>query len=142
MKRKLRLLGAILLLSWTSFSQTVTNNPTEYDSIVIIPHFIAVQIAEDLVRYDECKEVLSTSLDLLDIANEKMSKQELIISEAGQQYMFCQDQVEAQKQQIDIYKAGLSDLNNKNESLKKQRNIFGGVSAGAVLSAILLIFIK
>lgn len=94
------------------------------------------------MRYDECKEVLSTSLDLLDIANEKMSKQELIISEAGQQYMFCQDQVEAQKQQIDIYKAGLSDLNNKNESLKKQRNIFGGVSAGAVLSAILLIFIK
>ena len=142
MKAKLPIFAFTLLLSLTSFSQRDTNKKSVADSVLIIPYATAQLIAEDLIRYDECKEVLATSLDLLDLANEKIHKQEMIIFEAGKQYMLCQEQVAMQNEQITIYKAGLADLNKKNDSLKKQRNWLGGSAIAAILSTVLVIFIR
>lgn len=123
----------------TSFSQNATSKT---DSVLILPYSVALQVAEDLVRYDECKEVLAASFDLLDIANEKISTQQKIIDESTIQYVLCRDQVKTQQEQSQIFKDGLIDLNNQNESLKKQRNLFGAGFGAAILTTILVLFIK
>tara|TARA_S200002703_G_C3730484_1_gene224530 strand:- start:17 stop:436 length:420 start_codon:yes stop_codon:yes gene_type:complete len=139
MRKKLFILGTTLLLSLTSFSQKDTN---KVDSVLILPYSIAVQVAEDLVRYDECKEVLATSLELLDIANEKMYTQQLIIDESTIKYVLCRDQVDLEQEQSKVLKKSLADLSKQNKSLKNQRNLFGAGAGAAILTTILVLFIK
>lgn len=139
MKKKLAILSATLLLSLTSFSQQGTN---KIDSVLVLPYSVALQVAEDLVRYDECKEVLATSLELLDIANEKIKLQKELMDESTIKYVLCRDQVSLQKDQTKILRTGLSDLQAQNESLKKQRNLFGAGAGAAILTTILVLFIK
>ena len=126
-----------MLLTLTSFSQTVTN-----DSVVVIPLQTALQIAEDLVKYDECVEVLHTTNELLDLANEKIAKQDTIITESLTTYMLCRNQVGVQDEQIDIYKAGLATLNAENIKLKKGIKWLGGITLATTLTAVLVLFIK
>ena len=139
MRKKLFILGTTLLLSLTSFSQKDTN---KVDSVLILPYSIAVQVAEDLVRYDECKEVLATSLELLDIANEKIYTQQLIIDESTIKYVLCRDQVDLEQEQSKVLKKSLADLSKQNKSLKNQRNLFGAGAGAAILTTILVLFIK
>jgi hypothetical protein len=58
--KKLILLISFLILSWNTFSQTATTNPsqgTKTDSTqVCLPTPIARQVAKDLIRLDGCKE--------------------------------------------------------------------------------------
>lgn len=139
MKKKLAILSATILLSLTSFSQ---NAISKEDSVLVLPYSVAIQVAEDLVRYDECKEVLATSLDLLNIANEKISTQNDLIDQTTIKYVLCRDQVALQQEQSQIFKDGLSDLAEQNKSLKMQRNIFGAGAGVAILTTILVLFIK
>ena len=139
MRKKLFILGTTLLLSLTSFSQKDTN---KVDSVLVLPYSIAVQVAEDLVRYDECKEVLATSLELLDIANEKIYTQQLIIDESTIKYVLCRDQVDLEQEQSKVLKKSLADLSKQNKSLKNQRNLFGAGAGAAILTTILVLFIK
>ena len=130
-------LSVLLSLTLTSFSQTVTR-----DSVVVLPVTIALQIAEDLVKYDECVEVLHATDELLDLANQKINKQDTIIMESLSVYMLCRAQVEAQDQQITIYKDGLSALNAKNKRLKSGMKWLGGAAIVSTLTAVLLLFIN
>ena len=126
-----------MLLTLTSFSQTVTN-----DSVVVIPLQTALQIAEDLVKYDECVEVLHTTNELLDLANEKIAKQDTIITESLTTYMLCRNQVGAQDQQLTIFKDGLATLNEENKRLKSGMKWLGGAAIVSTLTAVLVLFIK
>mgnify|MGYP003647435261 CR=1 FL=1 len=126
-----------MLLTLTSFSQTVTN-----DSVVVIPLQTALQIAEDLVKYDECVEVLHTTNELLNLANKKIAKQDTIITESLTTYMLCRTQVGTQDQQLTIFKDGLATLNEENERLKGGIKWLGGATIVSTLTAVLVLFIK
>ena len=121
----------------TSFSQTDTS-----DSVVTLPYTTALKIAEDLVKYDECTEVLQATIELLDLANQKITKQDTIIMESLSTYMLCRTQVGAQDQQLTIYKDGLTALNAENERLKSGMKWLGGAAIVSTLTAVLVLFIK
>jgi len=77
--KKLILLISFLTLSWNTFSQTATTQPskeTKTDSTqVCLPTPIARQVAKDLIRLDGCKEEIklleSKVISLQDIAKVK-----------------------------------------------------------------------
>lgn len=70
--KKLILLTSFLILSWNTFSQTVTTVPSQEiksdTTQVCLPTPIARQVAKDLIRLDGCKE----ELKLLDAKIDKL----------------------------------------------------------------------
>ena len=124
----------------TSFSQTDTKN--NEDSVVVLPYNTAKQIAEDLVKYDQCTEILDYTYLLLDLANQKIAKQDSLMNQSAQKSILCRKQVNAQTQQITIYVTGLEDLQRQNEKLKRNQRWLGAGCGAAILTTILVLFIR
>jgi|TARA_R110000744_G_scaffold28044_4_gene67989 hypothetical protein len=124
----------------TSFSQTDTKN--NEDSVVVLPYNTAKQIAEDLVKYDQCTEILDYTYLLLDLANQKIAKQDSLMHQSTQKSILCRKQVNAQTQQITIYVTGLEDLQRQNEKLKRNQRWLGAGCGAAILTTILVLFIR
>jgi len=124
----------------TSFSQTdIKNNE---DSVVVLPYNIAQQIAEDLIKYDQCTEILNLTNESLELANEKIAKQDSLIQQSTQKSILCRKQVDVQSQQLSIYVTGLEDLQKQNEKLKRNQRWLGAGCGAAILTTILVLFIK
>jgi hypothetical protein len=124
----------------TSFSQTdIQNNE---DSVVVLPYSIAQQIAEDLIKYDQCVEMFDYTYLLLELANEKIAKQDSLIQQSTQKSVLCRKQVDAQTQQITVYVTGLEQLQKQNEKLKRNQRWLGAGLGATVLTTILVLFIK
>lgn len=124
----------------TSFSQTVTKSNS--DSVVVLPYNIAQQIAEDLIKYDHCKDILDWTNRSLDLANEKIAKQDSLIQQSTEKSILCRKQVDAQSQQITIYVTGLEELQKQNEKLKRNQRWLGAGLGATVLTTILVLFIN
>jgi hypothetical protein len=133
-------LSVLLSLTLTSFSQTDTKN--NEDSVVVLPYSIAQQIASDLVKYDQCVEMFDYTNVLLDLANQKIAKQDSLIQQSTQKSLLCRKQVDAQTQQITIYVTGLENLQKENEKLKRNQRWLGAGLGATVLTTILVLFIK
>jgi len=133
-------LSVLLSLTLTSFSQTDTKN--NEDSVVVLPYSIAQQIAADLVKYDQCVETFDYTNLLLDLANQKIAKQDSLIQQSTQKSLLCRKQVDAQTQQITIYVTGLENLQKENEKLKRNQRWLGAGLGATVLTTILVLFIK
>lgn len=133
-------MSVLLSLTLTSFSQTDTKN--NEDSVVVLPYNTAKQIAEDLVKYDQCTEILDYTHLLLDLANQKIAKQDSLMHQSAQKSILCRKQVNAQTQQITIYVTGLEDLQRQNEKLKRNQRWLGAGCGAAILTTILVLFIK
>jgi Trk K+ transport system NAD-binding subunit len=140
MKKSLTILSVLLSLTLTSFSQTdIKNNE---DSVVVLPYNIAQQIAEDLIKYDQCTEILNLTNESLELANEKIAKQDSLIQQSTQKSILCRKQVDVQSQQLSIYVTGLEDLQKQNEKLKRNQRWLGAGCGAAILTTILVLFIK
>ena len=133
-------MSVLLSLTLTSFSQTDTKN--NEDSVVVLPYNTAKQIAEDLVKYDQCTEILDYTYLLLDLANQKIAKQDSLMNQSAQKSILCRKQVNAQTQQITIYVTGLEDLQRQNEKLKRNQRWLGAGCGAAILTTILVLFIR
>lgn len=133
-------MSVLLSLTLTSFSQTDTKN--NEDSVVVLPYNTAKQIAEDLVKYDQCTEILDYTYLLLDLANQKIAKQDSLMHQSTQKSILCRKQVNAQTQQITIYVTGLEDLQRQNEKLKRNQRWLGAGCGAAILTTILVLFIR
>lgn len=133
-------MSVLLSLTLTSFSQTDTKN--NEDSVVVLPYSIAQQIASDLVKYDQCVEMFDYTNVLLDLANQKIAKQDSLIQQSTQKSLLCRKQVDAQTQQITIYVTGLENLQKENEKLKRNQRWLGAGLGATVLTTILVLFIK
>jgi len=133
-------LSVLLSLTLTSFSQTDTQN--NEDSVVVLPYSTAQQIAEDLIKYDQCVEMFDYTYLLLELANEKIAKQDSLIQQSTQKSILCRKQVNAQTQQITVYVTGLEDLQRQNEKLKRNQRWLGAGLGATVLTTILVLFIK
>mgnify|MGYP003678530309 FL=1 len=133
-------MSVLLSLTLTSFSQTDTKN--NEDSVVVLPYNTAKQIAEDLVKYDQCTEILDYTHLLLDLANQKIAKQDSLMHQSTQKSILCRKQVNAQTQQITIYVTGLEDLQRQNEKLKRNQRWLGAGCGAAILTTILVLFIR
>ena len=133
-------MSVLLSLTLTSFSQTDTKN--NEDSVVVLPYSIAQQIASDLVKYDQCVEMFDYTNALLDLANQKIAKQDSLIQQSTQKSLLCRKQVDAQTQQITIYVTGLENLQKENEKLKRNQRWLGAGLGATVLTTILVLFIK
>jgi len=133
-------LSVLLSLTLTSFSQTDTQN--NEDSVVVLPYSTAQQIAEDLIKYDQCVEMFDYTYLLLELANEKIAKQDSLIQHSTEKSILCRKQVNAQSQQINIYVTGLEDLQRQNEKLKRNQRWLGAGCGAAILTTILVLFIK
>ena len=140
MKKILTILSVLLLLTSTSFSQTDTRSSE--DSVVVLPYNIAQQIAEDLIKYDHCTEILDWTNRALDLANEKIAKQDSLIKQSTEKSILCRKQVDAQSQKINIYVTGLEDLQKQNEKLKRNQRWLGAGCGAAILTTILVLFIR
>jgi len=140
MKKSLMILSVLLSLTLTSFSQTDTQN--NEDSVVVLPYSTAQQIAEDLIKYDQCVEMFDYTYLLLELANEKIAKQDSLIQQSTQKSILCRKQVNAQTQQITVYVTGLEDLQRQNEKLKRNQRWLGAGLGATVLTTILVLFIK
>ena len=133
-------MSVLLSLTLTSFSQTDTKN--NEDSVVVLPYNIAQQIAEDLIKYDQCTEILNLTNESLELANEKIAKQDSLIQQSTQKSILCRKQVDVQSQQLSIYVTGLEDLQKQNEKLKRNQRWLGAGCGAAILTTILVLFIK
>ena len=133
-------MSVLLSLTLTSFSQTDTKN--NQDSVVVLPYNIAQQIAADLIKYDQCVEMFDYTNILLDLANQKIAKQDSLIQQSTQKSLLCRKQVDAQTQQITIYVTGLENLQKENEKLKRNQRWLGAGLGATVLTTILVLFIK
>ena len=133
-------MSVLLSLTLTSFSQTDTQN--NEDSVVVLPYSTAQQIAEDLIKYDQCVEMFDYTYLLLELANEKIAKQDSLIQQSTQKSILCRKQVNAQTQQITVYVTGLEDLQRQNEKLKRNQRWLGAGLGATVLTTILVLFIK
>lgn len=140
MKKSLMILSVLLSLTLTSFSQTDTQN--NEDSVVVLPYNTAQQIAEDLIKYDQCVEMFDYTYLLLELANEKIAKQDSLIQQSTQKSVLCRKQVNAQTQQITVYVTGLEDLQRQNEKLKRNQRWLGAGCGAAILTTILVLFIR
>ena len=109
---------------------------------MVLPYSIAQQIAEDLIKYDQCVEMFDYTYLLLELANEKIAKQDSLIQQSTQKSVLCRKQVDAQTQQITVYVTGLEQLQKQNEKLKRNQRWLGAGLGATVLTTILVLFIK
>lgn len=79
----------LMLLSWSSFSQSVTNQ----DSIVIIPKTVATEIAKDLIRLDKADSINTILNRQLELETRKVTLKDQMISN-------LEDIVANQKEQL------------------------------------------
>ena len=78
----------------------------------------------------------------LDLANEKIAKQDSLIQQSTEKSILCRKQVDAQSQQITIYVTGLEELQKQNEKLKRNQRWLGAGLGATVLTTILVLFIN
>jgi len=148
MKTKLKTLAVTLLLSLTAFSQTDTTSlgrkpiTVSNDSVLCLPIETARLIVVDLLRLDQCVEVLAATEEVLILSMEKNETQSLIIKEKEIQYEACREQVQTLNKKIDTYDESNKRLAEKNRKLKNTNIAL--IATTGVMSAILatLLLIK
>ena len=75
----------------TAFSQTdttITNKSQTQstDSVICLPLNVARQIAVDLIKYDECVEIVATQTEYIHLLEKRSIVQDSIIQEQKTQY--------------------------------------------------------
>ncbi len=132
----------------TAFSQTDTTSlgrkpiTVSNDSVLCLPIETARLIVVDLLRLDQCVEVLAATEEVLILSVEKNETQSLIIKEKEIRYEACREQVQTLNKKIDTYDESNKRLAEKNRKLKNTNIAL--IATTGVMSAILatLLLIK
>lgn len=139
MVTKLNLLGIILLLSLTTFSQKDTSK-------IILPYHIAKLVAIDLVQGDSVKAELTQTKQILQVTQDKVKAQDTIIVSFEKKDILHKSEVQILGLKEEIYKEKIKELKSTNDGLVRKNNrlkttaqILGGGLIGTL--AVLFAFI-
>lgn len=139
MVTKLNLLGIILLLSLTTFSQKDTSK-------IILPYHIAKLVAIDLVQGDSVKAELTQTKQILQVTQDKVKAQDTIIVSFEKKDILHKSEVQILGLKEETYKEKIKELKSTNDGLVRKNNrlkttaqILGGGLIGTL--AVLFAFI-
>jgi 3-dehydroquinate synthetase len=142
MVTKLNLLGIILLLSLTTFSQKDTSK-------IILPYHVAKLVAIDLVQGDSVKAELIQTKQILQVTQEKIKAQDTIIVSFEKKEILHKSEIkilglkeETHKEKIKELKSTNEDLVKKNNRLKTTAQMLGGGLIGTLAILVAFIAIK
>jgi 3-dehydroquinate synthetase len=142
MVTKLNLLGIILLLSLTTFSQKDTSK-------IILPYHIAKLVAIDLVQGDSAKAELIQTKQILQVTQEKVKAQDTVIVSFEKKDILHKSEVQILGLKEETYKENIKDLKSTNEGLVRKNNrlkttaqILGGGLIGTLAVLVAFIAIK
>ena len=130
--KKLLLLTSFLILSWNTFSQTATTQPSTVKSDttkVCLPTPIARQVAKDLIRLDGCKEEIKLLESKIDKMQDISKVKDIMLGmyeEKDKNNQFIINQFELQTQQ---YEKLTNDLTKEVKS-KRRSTVFWKIATG------------
>jgi hypothetical protein len=147
MIKRLKILVSILPLSLIAFSQTdttITNKglTKSTDSVLCLPLNVARQIAVDLIKYDECVEIVATQTEHIHLLEKRSIVQDSIIQEQKTQYTACREQTTVLTKKVEIYDESNRTLTEQNRKLKNKNTALGLLTGIAVSVAVTLSIIK
>lgn len=128
--KKLLILIGILLLSWTAFSQNVTDI-----NIIRIPYYAAKNIAKDLIKLDSSVELLKLTEQKLNLTESKVKAKDSIIKVFSIKESNYLSIIELEKYSTKLYKNQYNILQKENNKIKakiKINNIIGGLAFSIV----------
>lgn len=138
---KYKLLAIILLLSLTSFSQTVTNNKSVVDTCKItLPCEIARKVAIDLVKGDSARAELAATQHLLEVTETKVLVRDQVIDLYITKEQNYSQQIDLYKQKENKYVETVTGLGRDNKKLKRGVKVLG-TTAGVLLVTTFLGFL-
>ncbi len=139
MVKKYKILVTLLLLSYTTFSQTDTNR-------ICLPYDIVQKISIELVQKDSLEKELQETQTLMVLYKSKISIQDSTISILEQKEVNYLNQIDNLTIQDSLHTEEVSrlkkeniDLSEKNKNLKITTKILGGGLLGALTALILLL---
>ena len=142
--KKLMLLISFLILTWNTFSQTDTTQPSqviETDTTqVCLPTPIARQVAKDLIRLDGCKEEVKLLESKIDKLKDVTKVKDIMIElhedkNKNNEYIIRQIEL-----QINQYEELTNDLNKEIKTQKSKTFLWKiGTFVGILTSTYLLI---
>ena len=129
----------LLLLNYTTFSQTDTSN-------ICLPYEIIQKISIELIQKDSLDRELQETQTLITVYKGKISLQDSTISTLEQKEINYLNQINNLSLQDSLHtkevsrlKKENSDLSEKNKNLKTTTKILGGGLLGAIVALILFI---
>jgi len=139
MVKKSAIFVILLLLSYTTFSQTDTNR-------ICLPYDIVQKISIELVQKDSLEKELQETQTLMVLHKSKISIQDSTISILEQKEVNYLDQIDNLTMQDSLHTEEVSrlkeeniDLSEKNKNLKITTKILGGGLLGALTALILFL---
>ena len=139
MVKKSAIFVILLLLSYTTFSQTDTNR-------ICLPYDIVQKISIELVQKDSLEKELQETQTLIVLYKSKISIQDSTISILEQKEVNYLDQIDNLTMQDSLHTEEVSrlkkeniDLSEKNKNLKITTKILGGGLLGALTALILFL---
>ena len=142
--KKLMLLISFLILTWNTFSQTDTTQPSQVidtdTTQVCLPTPIARQVAKDLIRLDGCKEEVKLLESKIDKLKDVTKVKDIMIElhedkNKNNEYIIRQLEL-----QINEYEDLSNDLNKEIKSQKAKTFLWKiGTLVGILTSTYLLI---
>ncbi len=127
---KYKLLALILILSLTSFSQTVTNNKSVVDTCKVTMRCdIARKVAIDIVRGDSARAELAATQDLLKVVEEKVVVKDQIIDSYITKEQNYNQQINLHKEKENYYTQIVTGLEGDNKKLKKKVGLLRAASS-------------
>ena len=135
LKRKLMLLMITLLVSYSSFSQTVTDSTK-----IVLTKPVAKLVIQDIVQGDQLKIQLRTTEELLNELNSKLDTQTLLVTNLESQVFNYKNIISDLNSKSDIQKDLSKDL-EKALKAQRRRTFFYkvGTVVGGVATLLLLI---
>ena len=132
--QRLILFATLILLSFKSFSQTVTeNNPTAPDSIVCIPKHIVIKVIQDLEKGDFNGKQVEILNENLIIKDKWIASQDSIIKVKTEKEKSFETTLSSQK---DINDVNLKTIENLNLTITRQNK---KIKAWKIIAAALLV---
>ena len=139
MVKKSAIYVILLLLSYTTFSQTDTNR-------ICLPYDIVQKISVELIQKDSLEKELQETQTLMVLYKSKISIQDSTISILEQKEVNYLDQIDNLTMQDSLHteevsrlKEENSELERKNKNLKTTVKILGGGLLGTLAALIILI---
>ena len=130
------LLISLVMMSWNSFSQTVTT-----DSLKIqLPKPIAKLVIKDLIRYDGLTQEVNTVRSILEETNNKLQSQTELVINLRSQITNYKDLTATKDEQLSQQQLAIADLQKSLKKANRTKKLYKiGSTLGLASTALLLL---
>jgi hypothetical protein len=129
------LLIATLMIVFNSFSQTDTSK-------ICLETPVAKEVVKDLLKGDECKEILIITNQNIAILESQISIKDAIIENKDAQIGFQKDMLTSKDKQLDVWENEYKKLQKKHKKLKFYNKVKTGVGIIIISGLTYLLVVK